>query len=323
MSRLSPANQQKLRKAITKFGVPQFEPWILRHATECVLLRFEKPDPYKMKGNTRLGGVPDLPDSMKWPCRPDGKLLNFVLQIDLSQLPKTHARELPDSGRIYVFVGDDEDSENVEHVLVYDNSPVDTLVRAKEPQEHELASEHLIGLKPQAATTELAISLPVVVWSEQWRDPDLDVNNESWDDYSEMQQSLYSSNGEPPSQLLGYPSLLGEDPARTAFYSKAGRKNVERKTLAEIEASLKEWEAHGNPSVIAACKKEKDDHAWYTTHRDEVEAGVKEWRMLAQIQSNVNAGLFWWDAGDVQVMIRDRDLELRQFHETHTCLFSS
>jgi uncharacterized protein YwqG len=312
-----------LRQLIAQFRVEKLEPWILRHVAECILLHVESRTEVGRIGNSRIGGPPDLPRAFEWPRRPDGKFLNFVMQVDLTQLPVSQCKELPELGRLYIFVGDDENSSNVEHKVIYDKSSSQTLAPTQQPDPSQLASDHLLDLMPHAIGSELTLSLPETVVSEQWRDRDVDIDDEVWDSYSELRQSLRPAQGEPPSQLLGYPSFFGDDPARTAFYTAAGRLNVERETLESIEASLKEWEADGNALSIATCRKRKDDFLWYQAHREEVESRVKEWRLLVQIQSNAHVGLWWWDAGSVQIMIRQPDLQVAQFDKTQMTLFSN
>jgi len=58
------------------------------------------------------------------------------------------------------------------------------------------------------------------------------------------------------------------------------------------------------PLSIATCRKRIADYLWYQSNRHVVDAGVKEWQLLLQIESNKNVGLWWWDAGSVQIMIR-------------------
>jgi uncharacterized protein YwqG len=323
LSRLSSANEIRIKALISEFGLAKLEPWIMRHATECILLRVDAPNPSQEKGMSRMGGMPDLPKSVRWPARDDGKLFSHIMQIDLGDLPQLQSRAIPDSGRLYVFVGDDGVSGNVEHRVIYDNSSVLDLARASQPQEGDLASESLLELKPYALIFELSLSLPETAVSEQWRDREIDMNDEVWDKYSEMRATLSKTRGEPPSQLLGYASFFGDDPARTAFYSKIGRMNVEGESLAKIRERLEVWKADGNPLSIAYCEKQEEDYHWYLAHQNEIDAGVNEWQLLLQIQSNKYVGLWWWDAGSVQLMIRKADLSRLRFDNTHMGLFSN
>ena len=300
----------------------KLEPWIMRHVTECILLRVGVPDPMQEKGNSRIGGMPDLPKSVDWPARDDGKLLSHVMQIDLGQLPQTQSQPIPDAGRLHVFVGDDEDSGSVEHCLIYDNCSLEELARAVPPREDDLASESLLDLKPHVLTAELSLSLPETVVSEQWRDRDFDADDDAWDRYSDMRSTVLESRGEPSNQLLGYASFFGDDPARTAYYSKAGRMDVERESLEKISESLKKAKAHGNPHSIAYCEMQVEDYHWFVAHQNEIDAGVKEWQLLLQIQSNKHVGLWWWDAGSVQLMIRNEDLRCLRFDNIYMSLFS-
>ena len=57
-------------------------------------------------GASRLGGEPDLPQSVVWPTR-DGKHLPFIAQLDLAALPRWGDSPLPADGWLFAFAGGD------------------------------------------------------------------------------------------------------------------------------------------------------------------------------------------------------------------------
>jgi hypothetical protein len=264
MATLSPHNQAKLRQVISEFELEPLEPWLLKHATECVLLHVSDRDPYRNMGNSRIGGMPDLPPSLPWPAGPNGARFSFIMQINLAEISAIQGENSLRSGRLHVFVGDDEDSTNVAHTLVYDQSPPNTLTRKSVPDQRELANENLIGLKPHLIKSEVALSLPGITVLDQARGQEIAINDALLDRYMEMGSNLNPGRGELPCQFLGY----------TAFFG------------------------------------------------DEVTAGVEE-RLLLRIESNKHVGLWWWDAGFVEILIRDCDLVSERFDNTRMVLFSS
>ncbi|MCP4220271.1 MAG: DUF1963 domain-containing protein [bacterium] len=68
-------------------------------------------------GNSRFGGVPDLPSGLEWPRNTDGHLV-FLAQINFTEAPGT-CSDLPSNGILYVFLGDNESCAEVEVALLY------------------------------------------------------------------------------------------------------------------------------------------------------------------------------------------------------------
>lgn len=63
-------------------------------------------------GRSKLGGLPDLPSDIAWPCSSEhGEPLAFICQIDLTQLVGLDARaRLPRRGMLYLFSICDNDA---------------------------------------------------------------------------------------------------------------------------------------------------------------------------------------------------------------------
>src|SRR5262249_33810638 len=118
--KLSTANAKRLQELIAQYKVEKLQPWIARHASECILLHVTDADEYLRQGNCRIGGVPDLRTGFKWARNKDGNCLSFIMQIDLAALPQLQTKELPKSGHLFIFVGNDSNSSNVELALIYD-----------------------------------------------------------------------------------------------------------------------------------------------------------------------------------------------------------
>jgi hypothetical protein len=54
-------------------------------------------------GQSRIGGVPDLPESFAWPAF-EGKPMAFLAQLNLAEIPaNVHLKPLPTRGLLYVF----------------------------------------------------------------------------------------------------------------------------------------------------------------------------------------------------------------------------
>ncbi|GKS92232.1 DUF1963 domain-containing protein [Acidovorax sp. SUPP2539] len=90
-------------------------------AWRAVALATDAPDDYGTRGNTRFGGLPDLPPGMAYPRHTDAdgttRPMLFLAQLDCAQLAPLQ-RYLPRSGVLYFFISDQEDL--VPRVFHYD-----------------------------------------------------------------------------------------------------------------------------------------------------------------------------------------------------------
>ena len=56
------------------------------------------------KADSKLGGLPNLPDNVEWPCNDDGEAMVFVAQIDFAEVPRTgNSPIFPQSGAALFF----------------------------------------------------------------------------------------------------------------------------------------------------------------------------------------------------------------------------
>jgi uncharacterized protein YwqG len=101
---LAPASRDNLEYLIVKLGLSAFRPEILQSVCNSIFVGASREDLGKLgMGESRIGGAPDLPASMKWPEH-NGKPLSFLAQIRLCDTAP-HDRELllPPSGYLYFF----------------------------------------------------------------------------------------------------------------------------------------------------------------------------------------------------------------------------
>jgi hypothetical protein len=85
-------------------------------------------------GESRFGGVPDLPPGIPWPVF-QGKKLPLLAQVDLSALPKS---ALPSDGWLYAFGLCDDHHTPLPLQVIHHRGPRIELVRAARPGEREL-----------------------------------------------------------------------------------------------------------------------------------------------------------------------------------------
>jgi hypothetical protein len=88
-------------------------------------------------GASRFGGLPDLPPGIEWP-RVEGKLLPFLAQVNLADLPASKESVLPSDGWLYVFGRFDNDHEDQPVAVLHHRGPATQLVRAARPAKSEV-----------------------------------------------------------------------------------------------------------------------------------------------------------------------------------------
>lgn len=87
-----------------------------------ILLHRPYPPMHSSRGRSRLGGLPNLPEDVEWPCAHINEKqvpLHFLVQIDCAELPQFDDR-LPSAGMLFFFARDDE-----EQVWGYEGEPHD------------------------------------------------------------------------------------------------------------------------------------------------------------------------------------------------------
>ena len=88
---------------------------LMRLAYKTLYFETTQKEDYAQKGNTRFGGMPDLPPGVAHPINEEGEYYSFHAQINLAEI--AHLQDyLPREGLLYFFVSDEE---YVEHALVF------------------------------------------------------------------------------------------------------------------------------------------------------------------------------------------------------------
>jgi uncharacterized protein DUF1963 len=101
--------RSKFVSALEEAGLAEQRDALLAEARECVHMFYEEPRGEMRVGVSRVGGLPDLPDSVEWPEGTDdeGKpagYAEFLAQFDLAELPASHGLGLPARGHVWVFM---------------------------------------------------------------------------------------------------------------------------------------------------------------------------------------------------------------------------
>ncbi|PEU78292.1 cytoplasmic protein [Bacillus cereus] len=125
--------KNKIEVLIDKYGLTHLKEELIHTVFPCVKV-VPKQEETVAIGSSKVGGVPDLPDSFEYPMH-KGNPLQFIAQFNLNDLQNVGMdHDLPNTGMLYFFsIGNyfEEDVNPTEagRVLYY-NVPVEQLRRA-------------------------------------------------------------------------------------------------------------------------------------------------------------------------------------------------
>lgn len=280
-----------LRDRIVEYDVDVVGEEIVELAQPAAYMVTDEPDDYSEIGNTRLGGVPDLPIGAEFPSTPDGLML-FVAQINLEKLPYIHQNPLPDYGMLYFFHSGMESRFDLHSILYFDGDFND-LERAPNYAVSEFdEGEDFTILNPYRVQMATGITLPPYESIDYFllteKVESLGLDSYEWSDrYFNLTDSLQGFEVRFDSELshiLGYSSSIGRDPAYEAQKIRQGMRVFD-----ENEPDLSQ---------------------------------VKKWHLLLEVGSNMDVGMQWSDAGFLQFVIHDDDLGQLDFRHTYSSVES-
>jgi uncharacterized protein YwqG len=234
-------------------------------------------------GESRVGGVPDLPAATAWPEWRDGPL-SFIAQIDLHDLASRPAAALlPRSGHLLFFYhaeqktwGFDPKDRGSWHVLY--TPPETQLARFDPPRNLPEEGRY----RPCGLSYREVISIAA---------PDsadcvaLHLTPQQRDAYFEVYDALFENGHGASSWMLGHPEQIQGD--------------------MQTECAL-----------VTGGLYTGDQSGWRDPRRLELEADARSWRLLFQVGSEDAAGMMWGDVGCLYYWIHQRDLAAHDFSHT-------
>jgi hypothetical protein len=279
---ISATQAKKLEREIGKHDLGRVSDLILRSACPAVATLPRKPYTSKPPlGGSRFGGDPDLPRGIEWPGV-SGEYFTFMAQIDLRKLPKGAPSILPKRGMLHVFMGSDDERQEVEHRVIHTTGRL-RLSRVPAPPADQMRSEHHPRLDPCPMRFKNVVSLPG--WhSEEYESLELDRGEDPGDGdrWLALQESYTEGS------LLGYPY------------------DVDLEPRSEV--------------AILGLGGGLYDYKWQKKNRAKIFKRASEWTLLFAMGSNFDIGLCLWDAYTFQVLIRWDDLRAGRFDRTYACL---
>ncbi|MCI0376139.1 MAG: DUF1963 domain-containing protein [Gemmataceae bacterium] len=285
----------ELRVALHEAGLRRIADALSALSQPCVLVCTQAhPDEDFLLGRSRIGGVPDLPPTVDWPCW-HGKPLSFLAQFDLSDLKTfTCCQVLPSSGHLWFFYETEQGtwgfdpSDRGSWQVIYAETDLHNLQRREAPA----LPKHAEFL-PCALTFHDFLSIPgaesLSVAPLQLSLDEMEQIQEIEADLQEMIPSRQVHQFEPYHQLLGHSKeIQGE---------------------MQVECQLAANGVHcGNSS------------GYLDPRRTELQQGATDWRLLFQLDSDDKPGMMWGDCGRLYFWIRNQDLASKAFDKSWVIL---
>lgn len=294
MTALSREHGERLGQLIAKHDLSVVEDLIRAHATECIMLDLGDMDNYAKTGNSRYGGIPDLPPSIDWP-ESEGIYYGFLMQLNLAEIPSIQNHPLPSSGMLYFFLDDDEDATDVMAKVVFYQGDMSDL-RPTEPPDMETLSiqvqEQYSNLTAHELSARVSIDLP-------------GYGSPAYDKITQQANETDTGDGEDR-----YNNLLEdavEDPCDDSVAGKL------LGLASEVNDDLRE------NAVLVKSDRDRQlyDYDYRKAHASELSKAADEWCLLWRIDSNFKVGINIWDAGSYYVMIRKDDLASLNFNDIY------
>lgn len=249
------------------------------------------PDARLEIGNSRIGGVPDVPPGFEWPrwMPTDARNqqhhpnrlapLGFIAQFDLRAIPQID-KALPDTGWLYFFYdlycqpwGFDPADRGCCRVI-YADCDRTALVRTQPPD--DAAKEHVF--EPCFVESWTEVTLPENLSRVKYGSPGFDA-------YHALCDELSQRGGLTQHRLLGHAQPIQNE--------------------MELECQL-----------VSSGLYCGDSSGYQSEQARVLKSGAADWRLLLQIDTDEEGpGWMWGDVGRIYFWIRKQDLAARRFDD--------
>jgi hypothetical protein len=234
-----------------------------------------------------LGGNPCLPLDVEWPHWPDHGPLTFVAALDCARLPAVVDMPLPDDGMLlfFYFDGQIDDGEALVLASDPDSRPGSRVlyIPAGTPVSERSAPEGITAYTQVSLAARLTLSVPAT--------------------WHPIVHAAFAPPGMPRHAHFDHP--VRDDDFRDVVWDWYGGVGHQVGGFARPVQNPVEYEiAH---AVLGG-------HVDWTDPRLTEEAD--QWLLLAQFDSEDQAGMMWGDCGALYWLIRRDDLVARRFDRT-------
>ena len=280
---------QEIYEALRQAGLERLAGQIAPMAKKCVRLETVPTDEKDISvGASKIGGLPDLPPTIKWPQWKNTPLA-FLCQIKLEEIVEyPYCDQLPATGWLYFFYDAQQQTwgfspEDIgSFKVIYYDGPIETLFRRDFPVDSldvtEDEEKHRI-YEPCRISFYEAVSLP------EWNSKELDkiFNDDELDLYVDFIED-FSQNYlcATQHQIFGHSNPI------------QGEMRLECQ-LVTNGLYCGDASGYGDP------------------RRKTLELGAEDWQLLFQLDTDDNSEMMWGDCGRLYFWIRRQDLLEKDF----------
>jgi uncharacterized protein YwqG len=280
------------RDALAVWGLQQYADELIDLAEPAVRLEIAPIDQANLTaGQSRLGGLPDLPPAHPWPTW-RGKPMGFIAQIRLSDVAATWAESgLPHRGYLYFWFDLNEqpwgseigDAGGFRVEFVEDESIA--VVTRELPKDYAWLDQSTFGSRtftPCVVKCNRISTLPDANSELDWDPRIATLDIARYSDFCEAIGRRSRKTDGFGHQLRGYPWC--------------------------IQGEMREECAEKSRVLIKGDAATAADTDFVALRRT-----APEWLLLAQFDSDETTGFAWGDAGIIYYWIRRSDLQERRF----------
>ena len=208
MDILNKMNIEQLTTLIEEFNLSEHREEIFKTIRPAISIALKQVGQGEI-GQSRIGGIPDLPASIPWlKDSINGEYLCFILQINLADLPAFPENPFPKQGMLYLFVNDGEN--NPEQLIFYNGK--EPLQPVTLPQDNLFITDWYEDLVVHCLEFHHILDLP------RWATEDYyQLCNRLNLDEEKLADLGTSLSQNSIGKLLGHVSGIGHDPREDAY----------------------------------------------------------------------------------------------------------
>lgn len=289
--------QQKLSAAVSGTVLEKYKDALEKLALKAVGVNTTEADDYSLLGNTRFGGLPDLPLETEYPNYfndYDKETVHFIFiaQLNCEELA-TYQDYLPRKGMLYFYLEDEE--RFVPKVIYYPDSK--NLESAKNIDVSKLNIFDLDEpYNPFKVEISSFVALPSFYNDDYWYKLIDSPELENLEDYDHEDHIAFSED------------------LQDKFSKNLGKKGV-----------YQEWnncyypDRHHSINDYVFTQHESPQEQAALAHKGNPE----DWVVLLKVDSDNNCGFCFWDAGELFFVIHKSDLAKGDFSKVYSSIESS
>lgn len=295
---------------------------------EAYRLVLKNKEDYSNIGNSRVGGLPDLPPNISYPLSKNGYLFQLVAQINLADLQFEVVKNLPKKGLLYFFQLLDDDYETK---VLYFNGELNELKLF----EHNGQSEFLEYCEPFPAFKVNFELIPTIQSNLLTNLIIEEYGDEVYDDLFERLNHLFCEGR----RIGGNPQFISRSPLVSAIMEKGNLSTLETQLFGydyhlDGKNTFERWtywderlaDEPNNEDLKSIVKNMEDLINFcpvFVNNRSHYQNLLKKWHVLLVIDSIDECEMCWNDAGLLTFCINEDDLAINNFENVYSTVESS